>query len=273
MSTKDAANNSLTVIMPALNEVRDVAASVETTLRAFEEFSVVGEIIVVNDGSTDGTDAVVEKLMEGEPRIKLINHETPLGIGRSYWDGVSASACDLVILVPGDNEMDPRHVLRYINLMDHVDILVPFFINKEVRDRGRRVLSSSYRFIVNVSFGVGLNYTNGSVIYRRSILEEGLLRSMGFFYQTELLVKLIRKGYLYAEVPNFILKRVGGESKAISLRSLINVVSSYLSLFYDIHVRRIDTYSNNYRVLDKQSISYKERQRQKALIDTSYYSD
>lgn len=263
---------TLTIIMPALNEADNVSSAISSALDALDEYGIEGELIVVNDGSTDETENKVLEFIEKDARIRLLTHDSPHGIGQSYWDGVQAANNELVILVPGDNEMDPSDVLRYIDLMEHVDIIVPFFINKEVRDKTRRILSALYRFIINISFGANLNYTNGSVIYRKCILDDGLLRSKGFFYQTELLVKLIRKGYLYGEVPNFLLKRDKGESKAVTFRSLMNIVHGYLSLFYDIHIKRIDTYLKNYRTLHQDSVSYKYRAENQAKIDTSYYS-
>jgi hypothetical protein len=141
--------------------------------------------------------------------------------------------------------------------LNHVDIIVPFFYNVEVRDRVRRLFSSMYRFIINMSFGINLNYTNGTVFYRRCILQDIELKSTGFFYQAELLIKLIRKGYLFAEVPNFLLTRRGGTSKATTLKSLWRVIRDYLSLAYQIHIRRIES-KKDYCKLNPKSVTYLE---------------
>jgi len=98
--------------------------------------------------------------------------------------------------------------------------IIPFIFNAEVRSKGRRLLSSIYRFVINTSFGLNLNYTNGTVIYRRSVLNTVKLNSFGFFYQAELLIKLIRNGYLYAEVPCSLSTRAVGSSKATTFFSL-----------------------------------------------------
>ncbi|MDY0084177.1 MAG: hypothetical protein RBR74_13415, partial [Ignavibacteriaceae bacterium] len=68
-----------------------------------------------------------------------------------------------------------------------------------------------YRFIINLSFGTNVNYTNGTVFYHRSILKGYNLESYGFFYQANIVIKLIRQGYLYAEVPNFLSVRASGK--------------------------------------------------------------
>ena len=140
-------------------------------------------------------------------------------------------------MIPGDNENQASEVLAYYALTERVDIIVPFVHNSEVRSHWRRFISSVYRFIINCSFGTSLNYTNGTVIYNRRILEDIELFSKGFFYQTELLVRLIRHGYLYAEVPYF-LSRQGNKTKALSWRSFRVLTWACLKLMCDIHILR-----------------------------------
>ncbi len=248
-------NFTLSVIMPALNEEVNIESAIVSTLKSLKNHNIEGEIIVVNDGSTDNTKVIIERLIQAKNPLTLINHIKPKGIGYSFFEGAKKSNKDIVVMFPGDNENDPDDALVFINLMNHVDILVPFVHNIEIRNRWRRLISSIYRFIINMSFGVHLNYTNGTVFYRRAILEDVNLRSSGFFYQAELLIKLIRKGYLFAEVPNFLSKRQNGKSKAISFKSLFKVSKSYIKLFVDIHILRVEAYKNWSR-FNKNSISF-----------------
>lgn len=249
---------SLSVIMPALNEEENITGAIKSTLRSFSMFDIDGEIIVINDGSTDGNRKIVEEFIEKNTRVRLINHEKPCGVGYSFWDGIKNSNKEVVVMFPGDNENDPENAFAFIEFIKKVDIIIPFIHNVEIRDKKRRSISSLYRFIINVSFGINLNYTNGTVFYRKCIFNDVELKSRGFFYQAELLVKLIRKGYLFAEVPNFLSKRSTGKSKAINLKSLLKVIKDYLKLMYELHGRRIEAVPG-YRMLDKDSISYRKK--------------
>jgi dolichol-phosphate mannosyltransferase len=248
---------SISVIMPALNEADNIQDAIYSTLKAFDNYNIDGDIIVINDGSMDDTPVIVQKIMKKEARVKLINHTKPMGIGYSFFDGVKHSSKDTVIMVPGDNENNPEDALAYLDLMEQVDIIVPFIYNIEMRKRIRRIVSSIYRFIINVSFGINLNYSNGTVLYRRCIMDNITLRSHGFFYQAELLIKLIRRGYMFAEVPNFLSARLSGKSKATTLKSLLRVIKSYIRLVLDIHVIRIEG-RKDYHRLHKDSVSYKK---------------
>ena len=140
------------------------------------------------------------------------------------------------MLIPGDGEIDTGDILRYMPLMNEVDVLVPFFFNKEVRTFKRRIISILYKGIINISFGLLLNYMNGSVIYRRSVLKQVTLSSFGFFYQTELLIKLLKRGYLFAEIPSSLKPREGGSSTALKFKSFINLASGYINTMISVHI-------------------------------------
>jgi len=247
-------NPKVSVIVPALNEERNIERTVDDVLSAFQKMNVSGEIIVVNDGSTDKTADVIKTLMNKYPFIRLIDHPTPQGVGASYWEAVKASRGELVTWVPGDGETYCFEILRYIPLFEDVDIIVPFVFNPDVRSIFRVFLSKTYKGIINLSFGTLLNYMNGTTLYRRCVLEDINLRSTGFFFQVELLIKSINKGYLYAEVPSALGVRVGGASKAISFKSLLAVSRGYLSLLFSYYF-----FSDPPKPLHPDSVSAKRR--------------
>ncbi|HHT9160150.1 MAG TPA: glycosyltransferase family 2 protein [Candidatus Brocadiaceae bacterium] len=226
----------VSVIMPALNEEDNITKAVENVAKSFDQLDVPGEIVVVNDGSTDRTREITEELIEKYPFIQIICHDKPKGIGASYWDGVWKSKGEIVTFLPGDAENDAYEILRYLPLMDHVDIVIPFIYNQNARNWKRRMISKFYKGIINFSFGMLLNYMNGSVMYRKSVLQNIELKSSGFFYQTELLIKSIKSGYLYAEVPCALQQRMSGKSKALTFKSLRKVTRGYLSTMAAVYV-------------------------------------
>jgi len=226
---------SLSIIMPALNEEKNILAAVNNSLEAFKEFCIDGEVVVINDGSTDRTMDIVGEVSEGNDRVRIIKHETPQGIGASFWDGVDNAKGESVCMMPGDNENDPWEIMRYYKLLEHVDIIIPFVFNKQVRSLFRNSLSLIYRFIINSTFLVYFNYTNGTVLYRKSILEELDYRSGSFFFQTDILIRTVKKGYLFAEVPYSLGERNHGVSKAVSFPSLLQVIKGYFRLTRDIY--------------------------------------
>lgn len=245
----------VSVVMPALNEERNVRAAIANVLAAFDDYGIRGELIVIDDGSTDRTGEIVAECARGDARVGHLRHESPRGIGACFWDGVDRAAAPAVTMLPGDNENDPWEILRYCPLLEHVDIVIPFVFNREARPLWRNALSYVYRFIVNSTFFVNFNYTNGTVLYRTSLLRELSYRSSGFFFQADILVRTVKRGYLFAEVPYRLGLRREGLSKAVTFPSLLKVMRGYLRLVKDYYLvtrgSRVSTFARGSRTAER----------------------
>ncbi|MDH5672760.1 MAG: glycosyltransferase family 2 protein [Myxococcales bacterium] len=226
----------ISIAMPALDEEQHIRDALRATLNAFDDCGVDGEVIVINDGSRDRTREIALEVAAADARVRLLDHDTPQGIGASFWDAVDAARGDAICMLPGDNENEPGEILRYWRLLDDVDVIVPFVYNREVRSPLRNVISAAYRAIVNLSFGLSFNYTNGTVLCRRSLLLALPTRDDGFFFTTDILVQLSRRGVLFAEVPYRLGTRDAGEAKALSWNGLMRVSQGYARLLYSVHV-------------------------------------
>lgn len=226
----------VSIIMPALNEEKNISGAIHDVIDAFKKCGLNGEIIVVDDGSRDQTPKIVENLQRSYHFIRLIKNDRNHGLGAAFWTGVRAARGEILTWVPGDGENDTYEILRYMPLMNDVDVLVPFIFNREVRSWQRQLISKIYKAIINLSFGLLLNYMNGNVVYRRTLLQNLTPNTTGFFFQTEILIKVIKQGYLFAEVPCALRVRNHGNSKAIKIKSLINVIKGYVETMLAIHI-------------------------------------
>ena len=225
---------SVTVVMPALNEAGNIVRAAGNVLDEFTRAGIDGQLYIINDGSSDTTGELAEQLSRQDERVRVVHHPSPCGIGGSFWDGVQRANGEIVVMLPGDGENDAAEILRYLPLLEQVDIVVPYVFNRAVRSPARRLLSIVYREIIKATFGLSLNYMNGTVMYRRSILQDMKLRNPGFFYQSELLIRCIRRGYLYAEVPYALSRRSGGDSKATTFASLRKIMRGYLGMIREV---------------------------------------
>ena len=90
-------NELITVVMPALNEESNIGLAIANTLSAFDHYSINGELVVVDDGSTDKTTSIIEREIELDSRVRLTRHDTPQGIGKSFWDAVELVDGNLVL--------------------------------------------------------------------------------------------------------------------------------------------------------------------------------
>lgn len=225
----------ISVIVPAHNEEKNILLTIENIISSFSKLNLKGEIIVIDDGSTDNTFELVENKRKEIPFLRVLRNKKKSGVGFSFWGGIEEATGEAVVMIPGDNENDAYEILRYYHLLDDVDIVVNFIYNKEIRPLLRRILSFIYNLIINFTFLTKFHYTNGTIMVRRLVLKSVTHKSKGFFFQTEFLIKLVKRGYLFAEVPSRLDLRKEGKSQAVKLSSFLKVAKDYLNLVKDIY--------------------------------------
>src|SRR6476469_6227086 len=103
---------SLSILVPALNEVDNLAATVERLLRAASLLIPDFEIIVVDDGSTDGTSELADGLAAAQEQVRVIHNGRNMGLGYSYRRGIDVARKRYFVYIPGDNSWPYESFLR-----------------------------------------------------------------------------------------------------------------------------------------------------------------
>lgn len=228
----------VTFIVPAYNEEENLRPTVEGIEWAAHEAGVDWEVRVVDDASTDRSGAVADDLAAADTKVVVLHNRTNRGLGYNYLAGVAAATGEYVMMVPGDNEIRPETVRNLLRRIGHADIVIPYIANYEARTPGRALLSRLFTIGLNLLFGLRLRYYNGIVIHRTELIRAVPIRTHGFSYQAEALVRLLRSGHSYVQAPMVIKPRDAGASKALRPRNVARVTKSILSLF--LHVRLLE---------------------------------
>lgn len=228
----------LSIIIPCFNEEKTIEKVVKDINLYSKKFIINCEIIIVDDGSTDGTFFKIKKLSKKYNHIKIIKHKTNKGFGAAYKTGLKNTSGEFCVLIPGDNEADINDTLRIFSETKNVDVLLPYTINKEVRNFHRRFLSKIFVILLNLIFKTNVKYFNGSVFYRSKVLKKVRIQSEGFLFQSEIILKIIKSGYLYIETPYFLKFRSGGDAKALKLKNLLIVFTELISLIFEIYLKK-----------------------------------
>ncbi len=228
---------TLSVIVPALNEEANIADAVREATRALGERFSDYELLLFNDGSTDRTGEIMDALALEDPHIRVFHHERPRNLGGVYKHGIEVARFEYVIMVPGDNENPGSALQAPFDALGKADIVMPYPTNLHARPWVRRIGSVGYTTLVNLLFGGKARYYNGTVIHRLENLRSITVRTDSFAYQTEILVKLLRRGKTFTEVGIEIEPRGGRRSQALRVKNLVAVLEALGDLWFDVHVR------------------------------------
>ncbi|HEV2448100.1 MAG TPA: glycosyltransferase family 2 protein [Candidatus Sulfopaludibacter sp.] len=216
----------LTVVIPMRDEEAAIASTLEHLHVELRLRGVGHEIVVVDDGSTDSTWAVVRKLTASIPTLRPVQNRGQNGFGRAVVCGIDNSRGDAVVVMMADESDDCRDVVRYWELLHEGWDAV--FGSRFIRGGGvidypphKLVVNRIANFVLRAMFGVHLNdFTNAFKAYRRSALEGCRpFLSPHFNLTVELPLKIIVRGYSWTVIPITWRNRRSGLSK-LKLREM-----------------------------------------------------
>lgn len=210
----------LSVVIPTRDEEGNIGSTVEHLHVELRLHNVEHEIVVVDDGSTDSTWAVLEKLTRTVPTLRPVQNIGPNGFGRAVICGIEHSRGDAITIMMADESDDCRDVVRYWNVLNEGWEAV--FGSRFIRGGGvidypahKLAINRLANFILRMMFRVPLNdFTNAFKAYRRSTIDGCRpFMSPHFNLTVELPLKAIVRGYSWTVVPITWRNRRTGMSK------------------------------------------------------------
>lgn len=194
----------LSYFFPAHDEVANIDPLVEEALEALPAIARSFEIVVVDDGSRDGTGAIADRLASEHPDVvRAVHHPTNLGYGAALRTGFAASRYEYVAFTDGDRQFrvaDLGRLLERAGAPDAPDVVAGYRLRRADPPL-RRLYARLYRLSVGVWFGFRMRDIDCACkLFRRRALEDIRLESGGAFLSAELLIKLRFAGRSIAEV-------------------------------------------------------------------------
>ncbi len=228
----------LSVLVPCLNEEANVPELVARLGEVFAVGKLEAELVLIDDGSTDGTWTAIERAGREHPFIVGRRHAQNRGITAAWKTGVSTARGRLVAILDADLQYQPEDLLRLYRekLASNVDI-VQGWRSAVGRDKGPRYYySRGLNAILNGAFGMSLqDNKSGFVLTEREIFEDLLsYRGRYYYWQSFIMVAAHRKGYTYKQIETLFEPRRAGKSFLDDapvrpiLRSFVDVGRAFL---------------------------------------------
>ena len=225
VSERTPAEPSLSIVVPAYNEAENILATLDNVTRAIAPLGMRHEILVIDDGSSDGTAALVSGRLLQFPNVKVLINERNMGFGWTYRRGVDAAAMNSVVMVHGDNAWGAETLRDLFRRTGESDVIIGYTRDMwRTRSWGRTLISKTFTLLLNLITGRSLHYYNGLQIHPAAVLKSMRIESTGYGFQPEVLIKSLRVSKTFVEVPMDLIDREKGESKAFRLKNIVDVL-------------------------------------------------
>jgi glycosyltransferase involved in cell wall biosynthesis len=192
---------SISVVLPAYNEEENVGPAVMEVIGVVGPIADDYEVVVVDDGSRDGTAEKVCQLGERYPQVRLVQHKVNQGYGAALYSGFTSARKELVFFTDSDRQFDLTEIKKLLPFMDEYDLVLGYRAPR--RDPFMRKLNGwGWSALVTLLFG----YTSRDIdcafkLFRREIMDRINVESRGATFSAEFLVRAKRAGYRIHEVP------------------------------------------------------------------------
>ena len=214
----------LSIVIPAYREAANIVGTLTNVSAALAETGLAAEVLVIDDGSTDETAALVRANLDRFPGTALLVNERNMGFGWTYRRGVGAATGEYIVMVHGDNAWGAATLADLFRECGKADVVVGYTRDMwRSRTFSRTLASKTFTGLINLITRRRLEYYNGLQIHRADVLKPMRIESAGFGFQAEVLVKALRRTRTLIQVPMTLTERTAGESKAFRWKNVKDV--------------------------------------------------
>ncbi len=232
---------SISVFFPCYNEEANVERTTLAALRTLRAVSNDFEVIIVNDGSTDRTGEIAQRLAKEHPRVRAVHNDPNLGYGGALQRGFREAIKPWVFYTDGDGQFDFEDLHKLLPLLDRYDIVSGYRLERQ-DSLIRKINAFSWTLLVNVVFGLWLRDIDCAFkIFPRRLFDQIEMKSMGALIDAEVLARANAIGYTIGQIDVGHLPRTAGEQTGANLGVIMRAFKELFQLRRDIRrTRRID---------------------------------
>lgn len=227
------AKKNISVFFPVYNDEATIGKIADNAVSVLESRGSDYEIIIVNDGSMDNTEQVINELSKKNDKIKVIHHPKNKGYGGALKTGFANATKDLIFYTDSDGQYDVRELPLLLSSLekDGVDVVNGYKINR-ADSLYRIIIGKAYYWMVRIAFNLRLkDITCDFRLMRRSIFDKIKLESDSGAVCVEMMKKIQNLGYKISEVPVHHFPRIHGTSQAFTFSNLFKTMRELIILW------------------------------------------
>lgn len=225
---------SITITIPAYNEEGNLEWVVKDTLRELPKYFQDFEVIIVNDGSTDKTGQIADKLARQNSHIRVI-HQPNGGYSKAMWAGIKAATKEFVAYMPADGQFLVSDMRHCFEVMENNDLILGYRGGRPDYTTRRVIFSYIYLTLLLILFDIKYMDVGWVNIWRTQKVQKlKLTSSQGIFLLTEILVRFKKKGYKIAEAPSYYRPRLSGQAKNAKFKVAFLTFLSAIKLWLEM---------------------------------------
>lgn len=225
---------ALSLVFPVFDEERNVDTLIGNALTVGERLAGDIELVIVDDGSRDGSADIIDAWCKRDERVQLVRHDRNTGYGAALCSGLRGANGELVFFSDADLQFDLEEIAQLLAHAENFDIVAGY--REPRRDPWPRALiAATWGWIVRILFGLRVRDIDCAFkVFRRPLLEEIPIQSIGAFVNTEILVRARALGASIHQVPVSHRPRLHGRQTGARPRVLLRAVLELSSLYRDL---------------------------------------
>lgn len=230
---------SVSVCFPAYNEETTITEVLQEAHSLLSDSGLNYEILACNDGSSDGTEEIIEGLACSIPRLRVLQHARNLGIRATFEHLYQEASHEFVFLNSTDRQWKTSLLFDMLSLTKDWDVIIASRKDKYYGPV-RQVVSWGFNAIPRLLFGVRTFDAGAVKLVRREIIERFPIVSQSPFSEAERLIRAARAGYRITQCQVEVARRETGKARGVSSKSVIEALKDVARVWWALRQERIE---------------------------------
>ncbi len=224
----------LSVIFPAYNEEQNIGRAVDSALQVLEKIADNYEVVVVNDGSKDSTEKIVQQIYGHNGFVRLISHSRNIGYGGSLRSGLEAASYDLIFFTDADLQFDLKEILNLLRWIQEYDLVIGYRLKRSDAFM-RRFYAWGWGLFIRLLFDLKVKDIDCAFkLFRKEVFDKISVSSLGAFINSEILIRAKRCGFSFKEVPVSHYPRLAGKGSGARLKTIYKAFHELFKLYREL---------------------------------------